>query len=98
MGMSFNEFYTMRLSHFFLKLHGWRNEQDRQHRQHAELVRLQTVELLNIQLDGRKRFKSPDKLWQFPWDVTTHAHTDPGITENEARTRLQNALKSFTHE
>ena len=33
------------------------------------LVRLQTVELLNIQIDRKSRIKSPDKLWQFPWDA-----------------------------
>ncbi len=37
----------------------------------AELIRLQTFELMNIQLDEKSRLKNPIELWQFPWDETS---------------------------
>lgn len=33
-----------------------------------ELIRLQTVELLNIQIDKKHRINKPQNLWRFPWD------------------------------
>ena len=33
-----------------------------------ELVRMQTVELLNIQMDKKGRITDPQKLWKFGWE------------------------------
>lgn len=97
MGMEVDEFYKMRLSHFFVKLHGWSNNQQRIFRERAELVRLQTVELINIQLKSANKLKSPDKLWQFPWD-TENKPSLPLVEETEAKEQLERVLKLLANE
>lgn len=57
-----------------------RQRADNEFRRHAELVRLQTVELINIQLSKRDKFKKASALWPFPWDeqeAVTPASVDP---------------------
>lgn len=34
----------------------------------ANLVRMQTMSLVNIQLAVKDRFRSPKKFWLFPWE------------------------------
>ena len=34
----------------------------------AELIRLQTLTMVNIQLASKDKIKDPKKLWRFPWD------------------------------
>lgn len=97
MGMGVDEFYKMRLSHFFIKLHGWTNNQQRLFRERAELVRLQTVELINIQLKSANKIKSPEKLWQFPWDSDDKKPL-PLIDETEAKEKLERVLKLLANE
>ncbi len=34
----------------------------------ANLVRMQTMSLVNIQLAVKDRFREPKKFWLFPWE------------------------------
>jgi hypothetical protein len=67
LGLSVNEFYEMRPVHFFMKLGEYNREQEQKFRLDAELIRLQTTTLVNIQLPENKKI-NPASLWKFPWD------------------------------
>lgn len=83
--MSSVEFWEMILHDFFLKLHYYNKMKQQDYQSNAELIRLQTLTLVNIQLASKDKIKDPKKLWRFPWD------------ENEEQTRvdddISNALK-----
>ena len=64
MGMSEREFWYISPRAFYNKVRGFNQLRQAEY----EIIRLQTVELLNIQIEKKHRIKSPDKLWQFPWD------------------------------
>lgn len=65
------EFWEIPLCEFFLKLHYFYEEKDRLFREQAELTRLQTVTLVNIQLSSKDKIKDPRRLWRFPWETET---------------------------
>jgi len=98
LGMSPDEFYEMRLRDFFLKLFAFRKEQEIDRRENAELIRLQTVELLNINLKDDDKIKKTSDLWKFPWDNESEPVADKPkevVDEQQQSARLQNLLKSF---
>jgi len=57
----------MRPAHFYMKLGEYNREQEQKFRINAELTRLQTATLVNIQLPEAKKIR-PISLWKFPWD------------------------------
>lgn len=63
------QFYKMRLKDFFLKVHFYNKKEERQSREKAELIRMQTFILVNIQLESKNKLKVPADLWRFPWDT-----------------------------
>ncbi|OKZ44279.1 MAG: hypothetical protein BHV68_02570 [Bacteroidales bacterium 43_8] len=62
------EFWEMTLRDFFLKLHYFNSRKQQKYQATAELIRLQTLTLVNIQLAGKDKIKSPENLWRFPWE------------------------------
>lgn len=92
MGLSPDEFYSMRLSHFFLKMQGFYKRIENEQRARAELVRMQTVYLVNVQLKREDRFKSPAELWQLPWDNTEVATVASESQNPEDLKQLLNLL------
>lgn len=68
MGMTVVEFWEMSLHDFFLKLHYYNLKEEQAYRANAELVRLQTLTLVNIQLLKKDKIKDPRRLWVFPWE------------------------------
>jgi len=64
MGMTKNEFGFISPRAFYNKLKGFNQVRQSE----FELVRLQTVELLNIQIEKKKQIKQPQRLWRFPWE------------------------------
>lgn len=80
-----------RLRSVLLAMHGARNARDASYRQQAELVRLQTVDLLNIQLDRKNKIKDAAKLWRFPWDEQPATATE--ITPEQAAEQLQRLVE-----
>ena len=80
-----------RLRHVLLAMHGARNAREAQYRQQAELVRLQTVDLINIQLDKKNKIKDAAKLWQFPWDNQTDHPAE--VTPEQAAEQLRRLVE-----
>ncbi len=96
LNLSPEQFGRMRIADFFLKLFGYREEEEIKQRQLAELVRLQTVELINIQLEKKNRIKKPSELWQFPWEKVEIKQEQ--ITEKEQVQRFTRLLKTLKNE
>lgn len=53
---------------FFLKLHYHNRQEEDRYRALAELARLQTLTLVNIQLARKDKIRDPRRLWTFPWE------------------------------
>lgn len=92
MGLLPKDFYEMRLRDFFLKMHGFRLEQEARSRESADLVRLQTMELININLKKEDKIKDPVKFWRFSWEEEPEKAS---TNEQQAADRLQKLLKSL---
>ena len=90
MNLSPDEFGEMRIGDFWDKLHGWGREKEEKFRLQAELTRLQTADLVNVQLKKEDRI-APRDLWTFPWENEDKDEQDPAelIEQNK---RLIDAL------
>jgi hypothetical protein len=86
------EFLIMRPADFWLKLQGYREGRDEDFRNDAELTRLQTTELINIQLEISKRLR-PKQLWRFPWEEQVAG--DELVTEEENQKNLKGLIESL---
>ena len=71
MGMTVAEFEEMRVGDFFLKLRYFMAAKEEKIILDSNLIRLQTVELLNIQVDSRSRIKDPRDCGDFPGRMKT---------------------------
>ncbi len=58
----------------------------------SNLVRLQTMELLNVQIDPKYRIKNPLDLWRFPWEAIEESEIEIPDLENE---RVKRDLKDL---
>jgi len=67
LGLTPEQFYEMRLKHFFLMVMEYTAAREEKNKLICELFRMQTTDLLNINLKEHQRIK-PGKLWRFPWD------------------------------
>jgi hypothetical protein len=92
MGLSPEEFMLMRPANFWLKLQGYRQGREEDFRLDAELSRLQTTELINIQLDPVKRLK-PNQLWRFPWDKEEEPDEPEMVTTEEAEINIKKLIE-----
>lgn len=68
MGMTEKEFGEMGVQTFFLKLFYFNKAKEANQKFIAEVERLQTVQLINIQLDPKNRFKTPQELFKYAWE------------------------------
>lgn len=93
MGLSPTDFGQMRLSHFFLKLKGWVDYKQGRYRDHAELVRLQTISLININLSIEDQYKLPTDLWKFTWEEDEEEITNMPPSDPEQMKQLLKAFK-----
>lgn len=78
MGMSPADFWEMTLHDFFVKLHYWNAREEQGWRSRAELARLQTLTLVNIQLARKDKIRDPRRLWTFPWEREEGPEETPG--------------------
>lgn len=62
------EFEEMRLGDFFLKLRYFLKKREDEMLFIANLIRMQTLELLNVQIEPKHRIQSVRDLWCFPWE------------------------------
>jgi|GEM_PF-5726314 hypothetical protein len=94
MGMTVAEFEEMRVGDFFLKLRYFMAAKEEKIILDSNLIRLQTVELLNIQVDSRSRIKDPRDLWRFPWeDEDENEGMLPDLESTDVRQNLKNLYK-----
>lgn len=93
MGMSPEDFWTMRLRDYFLKLRYFLARRQAERAEHAELVRLQTLVLTNIQLARKDRITDPRKFWRFPWEAESPSPEPPA--EGDDNEHLQQLLKAL---
>lgn len=62
-----DQFGEMRPAMFWLMMEGYNRQEENRFRQQATLIRMQTTELINIQLEKKDRVQ-PQDLWEFPWE------------------------------
>lgn len=86
LNMSLKEFEEMEVGVFFLKLFYFNQLQAQKDRFQAELARMQTVQLINIQLSREDRITDPREFWPFPWEAPVLEE----VSEEEAQKRLEN--------
>ena len=67
-GMTIAEWEAMNLGNLCLKLRFYNMREENRLRVISELVRLQTLELININLAKNQKIKKASDLWQFAWD------------------------------
>lgn len=79
--MTVVEFWEMRLKDFFLKLHYYNGKKQRDFEAYANLIRLQTVTLVNVQMEKKNRIRDPKKLWIFPWEVEEPAEPKQSVKQ-----------------
>jgi len=63
---------------------GFSEKKEQESRELWEVMRTQTVTLVNLQLPKGKKIK-PKELYKFPWDYT---RAEPKLTKEEARAIL----------
>jgi hypothetical protein len=88
------EFYLMRPGQFYAALDAWAEHEKNKQRFTAELMRMQTADLLNIQLKKKDRIKAVE-LWRFPWDDEDGERQRPQ-TDEEIRRHNEEILKRFS--
>ena len=65
--MTPGQFYSYRIGHFFAAIYEASRREQNKSRFLAELLRMQTTELININLPTEKKIKAA-ALWRFPWE------------------------------
>lgn len=90
--MQTGEFWEMRLKDFFLKLYYYNNKKQRELESYSSLVRMQTIALINMQLEKKHRIRDPKKFWLFPWEVEESTGPDPGMSDIENVVKLSKLL------
>jgi hypothetical protein len=93
MGLRPEEFLVMRPADFWLKVQGYRETREEDFKVDAELTRMQTTELINIQLEPYKRLK-PEQLWKFPWDKKNEDEPE-FVTQEENEENLRSLIDSL---
>ena len=86
LAMTEKELEEMEMGLFFLKLF-YKNKADEENRKfYGELLRLQTMQLLNIQLDVQHKIKRVEDVWRMPWDNMGSVEE---LTEQERKERIR---------
>jgi len=93
LGMTADEFFECRIGLFYNALNAYYREQMNRQRFTADMVRLQTLTLLNIQIKKSDRIKTPAELWSFPWDD----EEEEKPSDEEIRRRNEEILNKFNN-
>lgn len=80
MAMGRKEFGFISPRDFYNKLKGFTQLRQADY----ELVRLQTIALLNIQMEKKHRINKPEDLWTFPWEKKEIKKIDKEIAQHRA--------------
>lgn len=87
--MSVEEFERMEVGAFLLKLFYFKEQQKEERKFYADLVRLQTFKLVNIQLTEKSQLKTPEQLWTYEWDSQKAEDPVRKLSEEEQQQKLQ---------
>lgn len=93
--MSAAEFWETRLHDFFIKLDYYYRKQQADRIERANLVRMQTVALINIQLSKKDRIRDPKLFWRFPWEGEDVAESTAREDGGENTEYLQTLIKAL---
>lgn len=83
-------FYEMRIGQFMDAMACYNNQRLTDQRFNAEIIRMQTTTMINIQLKKKDRIK-PDQLWTFPWEEDEKEE----ITSEDIQKMHEEVLKKF---
>jgi hypothetical protein len=83
--MTEKELEEMEMSVYFLKLFYHNKEEEGKRRYYGELLRMQTMQLLNIQLDAAHKIKRAEDVWKFPWEEVESEQ----LTEEQMKKRVK---------
>lgn len=88
LSMSIEEFERMEVGVFFLKLFYY-NQKEKEDRQfYGNIMRLQTMLLMNMQIEVKNRIKHPEQLWKFEWDEDNEGELE-NLTDQEKQERFE---------
>lgn len=93
LGLTVEEFFLMRIGHFFSALQYYNEGKNREVKVLASLIRRQTTDLINIQLKKSDRLK-PEQLWKFPWEDEEEAETEK-MTDEQIREMNERIIKEL---
>ena len=86
--MSIEEFEMMEIGAFFLKLF-YANQKEREERQfYGNIMRLQTMLLMNVQIDQKSRIRHPEQLWKYECDEDNEKDGE-SLTDQEKLERFE---------
>ena len=74
--MSPNRFGKMLVGDFLAAMAGYNEAEHERFKTRAELIRIQTTILWNVQVDKNCKLK-PSELWPFPWDSDSGIKLSP---------------------
>lgn len=86
--MTVEEFEEMLVGDFFLKLFYFNEAREESNRYIGELLRVQTMHLLNVQIESKHRFKKPQELWKFGWEDEEHVSEE--LTDEQIEDKIKN--------
>lgn len=93
LGMTEQQFWETRLKPFFLQLKYAEEKHQESIRMNSEMIRFQTMKLLNIQLISKDRYKTLDELWELPWDE----QPDTGIYKEDPEKAKEHNRQLLNH-
>lgn len=96
LGLKPAEFFELRVGYFYAALDAWSRHELNKQRFTAEIQRMQTTDLLNIQLKKKDRVK-PGQLWRFPWDDEEGGEAEKPMTAEEIRRHNEEILKRLSN-
>ena len=86
--MSVEEFEMMEIGTFFLKLF-YANIKEREDRQfYGNVLRMQTMMLMNMQIESKSQIKKPELLWRYEWDEESEGELQ-NLTDQEKEERFE---------
>lgn len=78
----------MEIATYLLKLFYYNQAKQQDKRFYAEMMRLQVVELLNIQIDPKQRYRDAKHLWKFTWEEEEERKLQVPLTPEQQKKQL----------
>lgn len=79
------EFERMEIGSLFLKLYYHNKGEDDNRRFYGEVIRLSTMQMMNLQISKGHKLQRPEELWRFPWEMEEGQGVELSPQEREER-------------